>query len=160
MKIDPSKKNKFNKPLKSKSGFTPKTNNISGENFTSLLNKNINQNKVFEFNQNLETTMTELDSIVSEFRQNFEWDVLVRYKNRLRRFLATAMGMFQEKTVDHSGFSYSRKNPSKILVSINIINKNLEEMTMSVLENERKRIELLSKFDMLKGLLRDFKIGN
>ena len=73
------------------------------------------------------------------------------------RFLAKAISMFQDKQIDITGSR--RKKNSRILVTVNIINENLAQMTSEILKNEQQRIELLAKFDMLKGLILNMKIG-
>jgi len=153
MKIDPSKDKKISIPLKGKG--TPligNTNNSPISSFSSIVNENISNAFVDDFNRELEQTVNDLDTIVDEMKRNpMKEDSLFRYKNRLGRFLAKAVSMFQEKQIDITGPRW--KKNSRIVVTVNIINENLAQMTA------KDRIDLLAKFDMLKGLILNMKIG-
>jgi uncharacterized protein YaaR (DUF327 family) len=159
MKIEPSKDKKNYSFFKGKKASSPSGNiTNSAQSFSKSISEQINQDNIREFNHELDRTISELDLISEEVRKNFSWENLEKYKNRLRRFLQTSLKSYTEKMIDHTGNTWSKTNPPKILVSVKIINQNLEEMTKDILSNQRERIKLLARFDLLKGLLRDFKV--
>ncbi len=159
MKIDPSKNKKINIPFKGKSSPSAgEIKNSSMSAFGSIVNEQINNAFAEDYNRELEHTVYDLDAIVDEIKKNpLKEDALIKYKNRLGRFLAKAISMFQDKQIDITGSRW--KKNSRILVTVNIINENLAQMTSEILKNEQQRIELLAKFDMLKGLILNMKIG-
>lgn len=158
MKIDPSKSRKIGLPFNKKNSLPSDTNIEKSADFKNLINDSITNYVFNDFNKELEQTIFELDSIVNEFKKNpASEEVLFKYKNRLARFLSTAMNMFQEKQIDVTGSK--RSKASRIVTTIKIIDENLVDITEGILQNEKKRIALLAKFDMLKGLLLNLKIG-
>jgi uncharacterized protein YaaR (DUF327 family) len=161
MKIDSSKKKNFNIPYGSKSNKTiQNSNNVTEESFVNILKQNVINNEFDNFNKELEQTVQELDAVVKDIQEDpYNEDLLKKYKSRLQRFIIKATDMYQTRyettTLRKSGLR--RKKDYKIS-TIQIINQEIEKLTVDMLKRESSRINLLEKFNLLKGLILDLHI--
>lgn len=101
---------------------------------------------------NLDGILTKLDEIGQRLVTNFSIYDLREYKETLRNFLKETFGnAYQIKNET----SWTRQGRRKIYQSLELINQELEELSRSVLAEQKDRLKILEKLDQIRGLLID-----
>lgn len=105
-----------------------------------------------ELPERLEDLMAELDRQGRRLQERPVLEELARYKALVKEFLErTVKKAFQASTRTVGG-RLSRQRSYQI---VEVVDKKLSELTLVVLDKERKNIDLAAKLDEIRGLLLD-----
>lgn len=108
--------------------------------------------EVREVHLELDKLLEEIDDKGKKFAREPELENLQEYKSLIKAFMDMViekMYKIREKTGPRSFIK------QKVYVTVDIINKKLEELTENVLDKEKDHIKLLAKLDEIRGLLVD-----
>lgn len=101
---------------------------------------------------NLNDILDKLDEIGERLSTSFSIYDLREYKETLRDFLQESFGnVYQLKNET----SWSHKGRPKIFQCLQLIDKELESLSKSVLADQKDRLKILDKLDQIRGLLVD-----
>lgn len=133
-----SKSSEFNK-VSTKS-------NVEGSHFTQLMDEKKDEKRREELHQ----LMDKIKEKGSELVDSKNVELLVNYKKMIKDFVSNAVE-FAFEIQERKGFS--RMGRTKILKIVSLIDESLVEITNGFLEQERNKINMLSKIGELNGLL-------
>ena len=133
-----SKTSKFNK-VSAKTG-------VEGSHFTQLMDEKRDEKRRDELNR----LMDKIKEKGSELVDSKNVELLVNYKKMIKEFVSNAVE-FAFEIQERKGFS--RMGRTKILKVVSLIDDSLVEITNGFLEQERNKINMLSKIGELNGLL-------
>lgn len=119
---------------------------VEGSHFTQLMDEKRDEKRRDELNR----LMDKIKEKGSELVDSKNVELLVNYKKMIKEFVSNAVE-FAFEIQERKGFS--RMGRTKILKIVSLIDESLVEITNGFLEQERNKINMLSKIGELNGLL-------
>ncbi len=108
--------------------------------------------EIKEVHLELDKLIEQIDEVGKRFAKKPDIQNLQEYKSLIKAFLDTViqkMFKIKEKTGPRSWVK------QKVLITVEKINKKLEQLTKFILEKENENINLLATLDEIRGLLID-----
>lgn len=121
---------------------------ILQQNFQDVLQ----EHKPSDWQERMDLLLTDLDEAGQRLAKNFSIYDLIEYKNILKNFLQESLKQLygiKEET------GWSRNGRPKLYQCIEVLNRELEELTKLVLRQQKEPVKLLKKLDNIRGLLLD-----
>jgi uncharacterized protein YaaR (DUF327 family) len=102
--------------------------------------------------ERLELLLAQMDELGKRLLKSFSVYDLISYKNALKNFLADihkkVYGIKEEN-------GWTRGGRHKLYQRLELLDKELEELTKAVLDKQKDPVNLLNKLDTIRGLLVD-----
>ncbi len=99
-----------------------------------------------------ERLLGKIDVLSAELKKKATPDGIKRYRDLIVNFMKEALN--QSYSVGEE-YHWDREGNRKAMVKVNQINQALEELMTDVMEKEKDHIDLVAKFDQIRGLLVD-----
>ena len=97
--------------------------------------------------QNLIMLLEKIKKVGEKLKESKSLDNIAEYKKHIREYLAFVLDNYYE-------LKFSERY-RQILVRVEIINKEVEELTKELLLQQKSNIDIISKVDKIAGLLID-----
>lgn len=131
-----------------------KTSESSGKSIqqSQFFDKLLEVTNVKEINLELDKIIDRIDTVGKRFAKNPDIENLSEYKSLIKAFLDTVMNKIfkiKEKMGNRSWVKH------KVYITVEKIDKKLEELTNFILNKETENINLLATLDEIRGMLVD-----
>jgi len=148
---------KFSKPVKDeikslKKGKVKKDAKVSSKTEPKFFEQLLEVTELREINLELDELIEKIDEVGEKFAKNPIPENLNEYKSLIKSFLEKVTNkIYKIKERMCSRFFIKQK----IYITVEKVNKELEELTKMVLENQAENINLMAKIEEIRGLLID-----
>jgi uncharacterized protein len=99
-----------------------------------------------------DSLLQQIDTQSEELRKGATPAGIKRYRKLVQAFMKEALGRSYELNQESH---WDRSGNRKVMVTVKRINQSLEELTDSLINKEKKQIDLVAKLDEIRGLLVD-----
>jgi uncharacterized protein len=146
MKVKSSDSN----PVNSKSQLTNRSTGMNPRqsSFVDALKDSDTQRR----NEACENILQQIDTVSEELKKAPTPDGIKRYRGLISDFVKEALNQSYEL---HEDLHWDRDGNRKNLVLVKQINRSVEDLMDSVINQEKKRIDLVARLDEIRGLLVD-----